>query len=1839
MDVFNFRDQVVDEYADYIRSFVTIHDDRIRDKVVEELNTGLLWPEPLIQLNPAFQPGPLLAQLISEGALHPQTSKIFRRKPTPAEDYGPLRFHTHQVQAIDAARAGDNYVLTTGTGSGKSLAYIVPIVDHVLRQGSGKGIQAIIVYPMNALANSQIGELEKFLDHGFDGRRPVTFARYTGQENREERQAIIQDPPDILLTNFVMLELILTRVHEQALIRQAEGLRFLVLDELHTYRGRQGSDVSMLVRRVREACKASQLIHVGTSATLASEGTWREQQEAVASVASRLFGSEVRPERIIGETLKRSTAEFDFSEPETLRRLRDRIESGAASGDTGAFLQDPLAAWIESNVGVRTAPDSDSLIRQKPKPLRSSDEDRGQEPGLAETLAEQTGLDADLCERQLREALLKGHELRDQSDRPVFAFRLHQFLSKGDTVYASLEYEAKRQITLRQQRFVPDGSRERVYLPLAFCRECGQEYYVVRRQKEADDSTTLLPRELSDRFDDDDGEAGFLHISEANPWPTDPQEELERLPDAWLEEHNGELRVRDARKKRRPQPIRVSSGGRQGAGTTVAQWLGTPFMLCLRCGVSYAATQRSDFGKLASLGTEGRSSANSVLNLSAIRLLRSDSELESRARKVLSFSDNRQDASLQAGHFNDMVEIGLVRAALASAVRSAGASGLRHDEMPSKVFEALNLPLDQFAIDPGVTYLAKDETERAFRKVLEYMLYRDLQRGWRLTSPNLEQCGLLKIEYASLHELCRDEKAWMGAHDALVEATPEERERVCMILLDHLRRELAIRADVLTTEEQERIERLSSQHLKDPWRLDAEQRLERARIALPRSRSGRDRETFVYLSARGGFGYVLRRSDTFAAAGKLRLEDTDEMIRDLFEVLTKPGLLHRVLEPKEEEEVPGYQLNAAGLVWRPGDGSEAFHDPIRMPSAPESGPRTNPYFVRYYQLPSEELAGLEAKEHTAQIAPEAREHRESRFRRAHLPVMFCSPTMELGVDIAELNVVGMRNVPPTPANYAQRSGRAGRGGQPAFVFTYCAAGSPHDQYFFRDPERMVQGQVTPPRLDLSNEDLLTAHLYAIWLSTSGLDLKSSMRDLLDLHGENPSLELLPEVQEKLREPSYRRKALHRALDAMGEAVSQVVEEGTDAEGWIRTHLEGVERAFEKACERWRGLYRAALDQQKQQNEIARDAGRDHRDRNKAKRLRAEAESQLQLLLENQEHRYSDFYTYRYFASEGFLPGYNFPRLPLAAYLPGRRRGQGTDEFLSRPRFLAISEFGPRANIYHEGSRYIINRVILPVESDQDAVTSRACRCEECGYMHGLGAGPAPDLCEHCGSTLPHPLENLFRMQNVSTRRRDRITSDEEERQRLGYELKTGVRFADRGGRRSMESAKLVDDEGMPMAVLTYGAAAELWRMNLGWQRRQNQEETGFRLDLERGYWARNKRANDDDPAEDLSARIARVIPFVTDRKNCLVLNAPGVRAAGLEAMASVQAALKHAIQAEFELEDAELATEPLPSFDDRRLMLFYENTEGGAGVLRRLVQDRDAFRAVVRRALELTHFDPDTGADRGRAEGAREDCEAACYDCLLSYYNQRDHRFLDRKLLPDLLSAWLDGALETAPTERPRHEHVEALRALTQSSLERKWLDFVADHGLTLPTHGQFLIEGVGASADFFYGGHSLAVFVDGPSHDKPAAREADAETDTQLENAGYFVLRFPHDQDWQDIFSAHPGVFGPLKTSEPSTDADQRVRLDLDYWADEWHELITRAADEPGWEIEPGEDLAVNGRIVGQSLGAIRVGERTAVLIEEQDDRTDVRSAIEQAGGHPVVLAGKPTEDLEAIRDALETR
>ena len=1717
MDVFDFRKRLIRDYRDYIESFIQIKDPRIWDHVHKVLDEGELWPESLIQLNPAFAHGAWIDELVQNNTLHPLCQRIFRRKNDPADLGKPLRLHLHQTQAIDTAKTGASYVLTTGTGSGKSLAYIIPIVDAVLCNGPGKGIKAIIIYPMNALANSQCGELEKFIQWGFaQDQYPLRFAKYTGQENEDQRKAIIQNPPDILLTNYVMLELILTRPEERGLIQAARNLQFLVLDELHSYRGRQGADVSLLLRRVRETLGAWQMQCVGTSATLAGEGTFAEQQREVAKVASQLFGIEVKPEHVIGETLQRLTPELDFSQQAACTSLVQQANAEPDFPPEGSqFIRQPLSSWLESTFGVTTDPHSGRLVRARPCAI-------GGEEGSAQRLANLTGLTASHCARVIKEALLAGNRCTPLPDSaiPPFVYRLHQFISRGDTVHASLEPEERRHITLYGQQFVP-GDREKILLPLAFCRECGQEYYTVYLNK-TQEGPVVSPRGLNDQPLDEEQQAGFLYFSSANPWNEKPEDLLARLPEEWLEIRAGQPDVRKDRRPKLPLRLPLNSRGQFDEQGMEFYYINRPFSFCLNCGVAYGSRQKSDYAKLSTLSSEGRSTATTILSMSTIHYLKQAHDLPLKARKLLSFTDNRQDASLQAGHFNDFIEIGVLRAALYRAASNAGGQGLRHDDLTHMVFQALGLQPLAWAITPGARFAEKENAEKAFRNVLGYRLYRDLLRGWRITSPNLEQCGLLEIRYTSLDEVCQAEDLWQERHPALASAALEERRQVVKVLLDFMRRELAIKVDYLAAEFQERIQQQSNQYLITPWALDEDEKMERGMILFPRS--GGDAKAWgqVYLSGRSGFSIYLRRPNTFRQFNqKLTLDETERIIRDLLAILAQAGLVIAV--DVSEPDCPGYQLSAAAMTWHAGDGRRAFQDPIRVPHLPADGGRTNPYFLHYYQEMALQTSGFEAREHTAQVPNELRQEREQRFRMAQLPILYCSPTMELGVDIDELNVVNMRNVPPTPANYAQRSGRAGRSGQPAVVFTYCTTGSPHDQYFFKRPELMVSGQVAPPRMDLANEDLIKAHIHAIWLAETRPRLGKSLKDILDLSGSEPALALMNDVLADLSSPEALVRTRNKAEQILAGIRPELENSDWYHPGWLEEVLAHALEDFEKACTRWRELYRTALAQAKAQDKVIRDATRPQAERIRAERLRREAESQLKLLTEIENVVQSDFYVYRYFASEGFLPGYSFPRLPLSAYVPGRRLKQH-DEFLSRPRFLAISEFGPRAFIYHEGSRYDINRVLLTMQGDV-LETAAAKLCEHCGYLHPIQAGVGPDLCENCHNPLDLPLESLLRLQNVSTRRRDRITSDEEERMRLGYELLTAVRFQDQDGRQAYIQGEIVAD-GKPLVRVKYGHTATIWRINLGWKRRKNRAQSGFLLDIDKGYWEKNENIPADED-ENLTNRVQRVRPFVEDRRNSLILQMMDDLDIGQ--MASLQAALKSAIQIEYQLEDQELAVEPLPDTDERKFILLYEAAEGGAGVLRRLLTDPGAFGAVAARALELCHFDPATGQDLLKAPRAKENCEAACYDCLMSYGNQPDHLLLDRKQIRDLLMLMAGAEVKLSPLATSREQHLRNLASLAGSELERQWLRLLQEINLRLPSHAQYLIEACHTRPDFYYQEHYAAVYIDGPHHEYPERQQRDHEQETALADRGITVIRFGHADDWRKILGQYPYIFGSM--------------------------------------------------------------------------------------------------------------
>ena len=1735
MDVFRVRDRLIDDYRDFTGSFVDIHDKNIREHVVERMAQGYQWPDPWLSLNPNFASGGTITDLVTEGLLRPECERIFRLKDDNPD--GPvLRLHQHQREAIEAARTGSSYVLTTGTGSGKSLAYIIPIVDRVLAAKAAgtyrPGIKAIVVYPMNALANSQLRELQKFLTIGYPEGPPVTFDRYTGQESRDDRARIIADPPDILLTNYVMLELVLTRPRDRGLIEAARGMWFLVLDELHTYRGRQGADVALLVRRLRDTCDAAAVQCIGTSATMTTEGDASDQRRAVAEVATTLFGVPVHPGHVIGETLERITDPAAI----TPGPLRQRISDSPPPEEFAAFTSDPLATWIEEVFGFEPGSPAASPRRRRRPPTLSE---------AAWQLAAQTGTGQAACATAIKDALQAGSRIiNPATGRPVFAFRLHQFLSKGDNVYVTLEPPATRHVTSTYQVTAPGGAnqpdgedgtapdsssaQQRILVPTAFCRECGQDYLAVTR------SDTETGRRYAARRDNDvsggDEASGYLFISDDQPWPSSLEQVLVdgRLPYSWLtyDPVAGQT-VDPARVKLLPEPVRVDVTGHEaGPGEgTYAAYLPSPFRFCLRCRTSYEQARGNDFAKLAKLSAEGRSSAMSLITASIVRTLRTwEGDLDDKARKLLEFVDNRQDASLQAGHFNDFVQVTQLRGALYRALEKAP-EGLTDEVVAQRVTEELGLSMADFARNPGAKYSQRDEAWRALREVTGYRLYLDLERGWRVTMPNLEQTGLLRIRYRDLPEVAADAEAWRDCHIALRDDDPAHREEIAAALLDELRRNLAIDVEYLSDDGFDQVRRLSAQHLTEPWSLPERELPPMAGVAFPGPGKPGQRRSNVYLSGRGQFSRFLIRE---YANRKIILKtgDAQEIITDLFGTLNEAGLL-TVAVPPDQNDVPGYRLRAAVIHWQVGNGISGAEDRVRRTLDNEEGPRVNPFFRELYRGMAATLAGLRAKEHTAQVPPAERQEREREFSEAALPVLYCSPTMELGVDINALSAVGLRNVPPTPANYAQRAGRAGRSGQPALVVTYCATGNAHDQYYFRRPADMVGGSVAPPRLDLANEDLVRSHVQAIWLAETGQDLQGSLTDVLDVGGAKPSLKLLPEVRERLTNPAAAQRAAARVKAVLAGMTTNLATAPWWREGWVDDAISQAPQAFDNACRRWRDLYLLALQEFHAQSARSVDISVPHKERDSAARRARDARIQLTLLSnEDSDDFQTDFYSYRYFASEGFLPGYSFPRLPLAAYIPGLA-GRREGDYIQRPRFIGIGEFGPGAVIYHEGARYQVVSVALPpAEPGQEGtVTVTARRCRDCGYLHPEEVGI--DVCEHCGALLRDTTRALLRLTSVRTARRDRISSDEEERRRAGFELQTSYRFGHHGGKPGRIDATAADEDG-PVLSLAYGDSATVRVTNIGRRRRQNPDIHGYMIDVTTGRWLKeNEREDQAAPEEEgLEApggvkRKQRVIPYVEDRRNVLVTRLSA--AVSQETAVTAAIALERGIEAAFQLEDSELSSDELPDPERRGRTLFIESAEGGAGALRRLVDDPAALPKAARTALQIMHFDPDSGADLSADEpgAGRERCVRACYDCLLSYSNQRVHEMINRHLVRDLMLR-----LATAAVDNPAAQKRES-SAEPENHRGAEFVAWLRSRDLRLPDDVDRDTEGAQPDLIYHLPDGNAAVFVTRTDEDESGQAGREEQAHEVLRDLGWSVIIIGPGTDWATVADRYPSVFG----------------------------------------------------------------------------------------------------------------
>jgi len=1744
LNPFDALDNVQSSYRSYVETFQNVDDETINAWIENRIETGkVLWKEPFVQLNQRFQYGDTLEEFVVDGKLHEGILDVFT-------DAGgdPIEPYKHQTEAIQSIEGGNNTIVSTGTGSGKSFAFGIPIVSHCLEaeERGEDGIKAVIIYPMNALANSQYEEFAERLDDsglrlglytGDTPTNPDNEAEFLQQFGRKEpydcevvsREELRDDPPDILMTNYVMLDYILTRHQDKELFpSQHEGvLEYLVLDEIHTYTGQQGADVAALIRRLREHTDAGDdLTCIGTSATVQSEEGIDAEQE-IADFSERIFGMSVDADHVIGEThyaleftggtqlpdsvevTEADIQRFDGSADEatklaeklTERSLsKEETKTAAALGDV--LLAHPTVAFLDEELSEQsqqvapadsTEEEDDSLVaqyREEYRPSATPQEAR----------------------RELEAALLAGTvgttDVQGEQ-QPIFVPKLHSFFSQGSGLVACLTPETLEDDDphlsdagdIQCRHCANKYERNRNAFPLSFCRACGQDYYTIVRT----DDGHLAPREVSDLSVEDNETAGYVMRGEWN------RDEV-TLPAGWFDD-DGTLR--DTWVDAVPEPAtycpqhnRLTDGhqdsGQLRCGCFATQgikvmWTEAEFLFCANCGVSHTRMGRAmELSKMFKFGTVGRSTATDVLIGSTMQ------ELPDTQQKTIAFSDNRQDTALQAAHLNNLYQRVKFRRALYEALKSHDRVSLA--DIGNRTFDALEendaLPNKLQTTRFGVP----DDEKARFSEYLQFHVLLELRKSQQRGQQSLEDVGLLDVEYEHLDDLAEIDEVWEGIPE-LETADPEVRHEYCKAFLDLFRRTAAVNHSIFTNFGDFRRNTINNLHEETKFH---------------KQQYFRFPEGFSDTADTSGTEQIHRLTDWRSRHVKWTTRafdvDTDraaEVINRVVDLLSDENELPLLVEDSVYRGRAAYMLNPGFVKLVAHDPSDVSvcpkcktvvtRDRLRLclnsscgNVVPEPTDLRDSYFYDLYSLPFDKAVDILAAEHSGQIEGELRKELETRFREDDdLNTIVCTPTMELGIDIGDLSNVFMRNVPPNPSNYAQRSGRAGRQSQPSLVTTFCGSGfgrASHDQYFYQRPERIIAGEISPPTFLLNNQELIKAHINALVLEVIDFKLQGDISDILDIQ-PGDGYEIYDSYRDELE------TAVARNRTAIIEAVKNAFyrerqhTEFSDwfSESYIEQQVDDFVENLDAAFDPWRIEYtRLTRERRRLNKKLGAERG---------EYLERQERDAIERRLEDMRNGGKRFYSYQYLRSQGFLPNYGFPRSNCTLGFTTK------EDDIQRDEAQAIREFAPGNHVYYRGERHAV-RYARPKTRDAEPVTRHKIVCPECEtILMGDDAQEAAG-CPACGYSFAgvHTNPNTMELPDQRAYPEENITSDDEERQREGYDI---TQYYER--RDPTEYA--LNGDGVS-AHVTYESNARIVTVNSGIRGRDDDELQGFALCTECNRWLTSysqidRHVDDGCYANADEEAIRQEIELYTEGGHdtiTVTTPLPGhVDPDNAESFyRTLKEALYQGVLVEFDLDEQELSTflKPSPGEHGDLTVVIHETSEGGAGALHDLTNPaKHRFNRAIQEALDVLHVNDPDG------------CERACYDCLMSYYNQREHPLFDRNLVIPWLRAAQSMSLDSIASDSDS-DHFEELLDACESQLERNVLETVQDEGFQLPDDAQKTVydgdEPI-VEADFYFEADGRAqpviVFVDGPVHEKEHVRQADEEKRQRLLKMNYRYL------------------------------------------------------------------------------------------------------------------------------------
>ena len=1610
-------DKIRNDYQNYIASILSVRDPVITGLAHEAIRNTEFVKGPFLETTLPFVEGKSLKELADEGLISNEFSKM--GKSVHYEDW---KLRIHQEDALrHIITKQRNMVVSTGTGSGKTECYLYPIINSLMREKEtgtlDAGVRALLIFPMNALANDQQKKLRKLLRDYPD----ITFGRYTGEtahENKNDespedaekrlhkeydethfsdidetqrksipnelmcREMMAEKPPHILLTNYAMLEYMLLRPDTAPFFdnSSAKNWQFIVIDEAHTYRGANGTEIAYLLRRLKERIRHNMdkpFRCIATSATLGSN----DGKKGLALFAQNLFDEPFSEDDIITtKRIKREvTKDARLFSPDDYAALK-KSTSEMDETEKGAFLYNALSSDLRL-FRIYAA------LESKPKRIEDV---AGNVFDDIPSASERENALIDLIE-------LAAAAKKSEFDYALLPARYHLFVKSLEGMFARLY--PKKEVYLDRKEQIHEGEQTYSVFELADCQKCQQEYLVgkiVTRDRNeyfVQTSNTEKPEYL---FISNDNNIDLDGFDEDDSFEeTEKMKQLEKYHlclccgrlTSFAEKHNlGCCENSDPNKIVSAYNLKYSGKDNESN-------------CCPCCG----ATKKGLIKRFLTANQSATSTvAKSLYDVIPPHPFKADTKNDifddpfeddpfeddpfednnnntqpvqfedESGRKLLIFSDNRQEAAYFAGYFEKKYNLIMWRKVILQCLREAEGKKLHFTDLISRATnKADKMGLYSFDVKNQV-YLTDDQKrEKAALYIMQEYLNPDFDTG-------IEGLGYISIEPEPVSFKSNYVKAGLSG---------DELWNLIRFMMDTLRQKGASSyPDTIR----------ATNEFFEPRNHEGCFRESNSSIY---AKKADDKYIYTYIygfmpkdtAINKRLAFMLKLLDDSSLTDDEKKGTARKNMKEIYDLITQSKIRSYFIDVQENHIGHAYKLNHKKWIFRyiePNDKIYRCRKCHKVYNYSVKGKcqmmkcdgtleeieadviQKTPYYSDLFA--DSKFIPMVAKEHTAQLKPETASQYQRDFEAGKINVLSCSTTFEMGVDVGELEATFQRNVPPETANYIQRAGRAGRRtSSAAFSVTFSRRTS-HDMTFYHDPVQIIAGRIKPPVLEINNEKIAERHLNSIivsWFFKRYPDFfnKDTKRIISSDNGKNMAAELKDALSEHPQE----------LLDSIHTVISDDICRQLGVDDWsFIDNIAGDDGSLTKAIDERKGN----IDELRKFSDEA----------DKYKSIAADK------LIETLE----DEKSINFLSSKGVLPKYGFPIDTVSLDIIGGTEEEARKIDLTRDLKIAISEFAPPAQIVADGKvweSYAINTV--PDKGWPTYVYHECAKCKRIYPPEGNMVYITADtddyprkVCKYCDNVMD-PKKFIIPIFGFSTQIEYKPKPVGETKPARYYATQTQFwGFDDLTEKQQKEVMEKELDFKGKTANITYSPGGKLFVLN------QGKNGRGLRVCPVCGFTtdpATIPKGNAHETKYKRKCKSKTLIPvslgheFSTDIIKISLprheVSIEGTQDKNQE-LSVLYAILEGASKA------LDISRDDISGCvtDSRELVLF-DDTSGGSGFVKYIFNN---FDAVLREALNKVS---------GMC-GCTE--ETSCYGCLRNYSNQHFHDMISRGLAKEYIN-WL----------------------------------------------------------------------------------------------------------------------------------------------------------------------------------------------------------------------------------------